>query len=145
LKQSSEFIRYKDAFRLATGLPLRFMRMDEQWCLSEHQENQSPFCQLINNQESACLECIETNRRLVAEVEADGPMTSGCFSGLFATAVPVRLDATTLGCLMTGQVFRQPPKEEHFLRAFEKLSQGRSDHLQLEVLREAYFQTKTID
>jgi len=41
------------------------------------------------------------------KVEVEGPMTCGCFSGLCATAVPVRLGSTTVGVLKTGQVFRR--------------------------------------
>ena len=145
LKGSDEFIAYENAFRLATGLPLRFMRMDEEWCLTEHNENQSPFCEIINKCKSACQQCIETNRKLLAQVEVDGPMTCGCFSGLCATAVPVRLDSTTLGFLKTGQVFRQQPKEEDFKRVVNHLVQGGFDEEQTKTLHDAYFQTKTID
>ena len=51
------------------------MRMDEKWCLTEHQENQSPFCEIINKCKKACQQCIETNRRLLEKVEVEGPMT----------------------------------------------------------------------
>ena len=145
LKASDEFVAYENAFRLATGLPLRFMRMDEEWCLTEHHENQSPFCEIINKCESACGQCIETNRKLLAQVEVQGPMTCGCFSGLCATAVPVRLGSTTLGFLKTGQVFRQQPKEEDFDRVIKHLIKDGFDPDKSQLLHDAYFQTKTID
>jgi len=145
LKASDEFVSYENAFRLATGLPLRFMRMDEEWCLTEHNENQSPFCEIINKCESACKQCLETNQKLLSRVEVEGPMTCGCFSGLCATAVPVRLGSTTLGFLKTGQVFRQQPKEEDFQRVVSHLVETGFDEKKSEVLHEAYFQTKTID
>ncbi len=145
LKASSEFVNYENAFRLATGLPLRFMRMDEKWCLTEHNENQSPFCEIINKCEVACQQCIETNQRLLSKVEVEGPMTCGCFSGLCATAVPVRLGSTTLGFLKTGQIFRQQPSEEDFERVVSRLIIDGFDEEMSQVLHDAYFQTKTID
>ena len=145
LKASDEFTSYENAFRLATGLPLRFLRMDEEWCLTEHYDNQSPFCEIINKCKIACKECVETNRQLLKTVEVNGPMTCGCFSGLCATAVPVRLGSTTLGFLKTGQVFRQQPTEEDFNQVVTKLVSQGFDGANRELLREAYFQTKTID
>jgi len=145
LKASDEFTSYENAFRLATGLPLRFLRMDEEWCLTEHYDNQSPFCEIINKCQVACKECVETNRRLLQTVEVDGPLTCGCFSGLCATAVPVRLGSTTLGFLKTGQVFRQQPTEEDFNRVIAQLVSQDLDDANRELLHEAYFQTKTID
>ncbi len=145
LKTSEEFTSYESAFRLATGLPLRFMRMDEQWCLTEHSENQSPFCEIINKCKTACQQCLETNRKLLETVEVQGPMTCGCFSGLCATAVPVRLGSTTLGFLKTGQVFRQQPGEEDFERVVNQLIENGFDPEKKELLHQAYFQTQTID
>lgn len=145
LKASDEFTSYENAFRLATGLPLRFMRMDEEWCLTEHNENQSPFCEIINKCQSACQQCIETNKKLLETVEVEGPMTCGCFSGLCATAVPVRLGSTTLGFLKTGQVFRQQPTEEQFKKVVGRLIEQGFDKKKAKPLHDAYFQTKTID
>lgn len=145
LKRSDEFVSYENAFRLATGLPLRFMRMDEEWCLTEHNENQSPFCEIINKCKEACRQCIETNRKLLSRVEVEGPMTCGCFSGLCATAVPVRLGSTTLGFLKTGQVFRQQPREEDFKNVVKKLIDDGFDKEKSQELHDAYFQTKTVD
>ncbi|MDA7892509.1 helix-turn-helix domain-containing protein [Akkermansiaceae bacterium] len=145
LRASEEFTSYENAFRLATGLPLRFMRMDEEWCLLEHSENQSPFCEIINKCKTACSECINTNKRLLEMVEVEGPMTCGCFSGLCATAVPVRLGSTTLGFLKTGQVFRKQPRKEDFERVVSKLIEDGFDPAKRDLLHQAYFQTQTID
>lgn len=145
LRNSGEFLAYQDAFRLATGLPLRMMRMDEDWCIREHRENQSPFCELINKCQIACRECIETNRKLHLLAEVDGPMTCKCFSGLCATAVPVRLGVTTLGFLKTGQVFRQQPSEEDFQRVLAKLIAEGVHPQDGELLHTAYFHTKSVD
>jgi AraC-like DNA-binding protein len=145
LKNSGEYVSYHEAFRLATGLPLRFLGRDEEWCITGHSENQSPFCEIINKCDSPCAECLHTNKKLIEEVEVQGPRTCGCFSGMCASAVPVRLDTTTIGFLKTGQVFRRQPKEEDFERVVEKLTDQGFEPEQKEVLHEAYFKTKTID
>ena len=145
LRNSPLFATYRDAYREATGLPLRAVRADEDWCLGQHHQTQSPFCEQLNRCESACEACISTNKRLMNEAKVEGPTTCGCFAGLCATAVPIRLGATTVAYLKTGQVFHRPPSEEDFAR-LEKdfVAKGMSEE-QINGLREAYFQTRTID
>jgi AraC-like DNA-binding protein len=144
---SPVFSRFEDAFRSATGLPLRFMRWDEEWCISEHRENQSPFCVLINSCESACEACRETNRKVTEEaMEVDGPVTCACFMGLCATAVPVKLGNLPLGFLKTGQVFKRQPTEEQFARIIENLKSDLEISEDDEVnLRNAYFETRQVE
>ena len=57
LAESELYRTYREAFRHATGLPLRLVPVDEQWCLPEHLENQSPFCEQLNLCEEACQAC----------------------------------------------------------------------------------------
>lgn len=147
LHTSRLFARFEEAFRSATGLPLRFLPRDEEWCITEHRENQSPFCELLNRCDTACSACQETNRKLVEEAkQVDGPKTCGCFSGLCATAVPVKLGKIVLGFLKTGQVFMRQPTEEDFLRVIKTLKSLRDISDKDETnLRAAYFETRTVD
>lgn len=145
LHSSDEFTTYHEAFRLATGLPLRFLSRNEEWCIAGHSENQSPFCEIINKCDSPCAECVHTNRKLIEEVEVDGPLTCGCFAGLCASAVPVRLGCTTIGFLKTGQVFRRQPTEADFEKVVSRLIEQGFDPERRNLLHEAYFKTKTID
>ncbi|MGJ8725993.1 MAG: helix-turn-helix domain-containing protein [Roseibacillus sp.] len=145
LQESELFKNYCDAFRLATGLPLRFMRSDEQWCLNEHRENQSPFCEMLHRCSTACSECKAVNHKLMAQAEVAGPSSCGCFAGLCATAVPIRIGATTIGFLKTGQVFRQLPTEGKFDAVAKTLVADGIDESNLSPLKEAYFQTQTVD
>lgn len=145
LQESDLFNNYCDAFRLATGLPLRFMRRDEQWCLNEHRENQSPFCEILQKCKVACQDCLKTNHRLMDEAEVKGPMTCGCFAGLCATAVPIKLGSSTIGFLKTGQVFHRQPTEEDFKRTAETMGASALSKKELETLHDAYFQTKSVD
>lgn len=145
LQESDLFNNYCDAFRLATGLPLRFMRSDEQWCLNEHRENQSPFCEMLHRCSTACSECLSVNHRLMKEAEVSGPSSCGCFAGLCATAVPIKIGATTIGFLKTGQVFRQLPTEADFDRLVKTLLKDGIEESRLAGLKEAYLHTQTVD
>lgn len=145
LQESELFENYCQAFRLATGLPLRFMRADEEWCLNERRDNQSPFCELLHRCETACGECQAVNHKLKKQAEVAGPSSCGCFAGLCATAVPIRLGATTLGYIKTGQVFKQLPTERDFDTVSQKLSDTGFSASELAGLKDAYFRTQTID
>ena len=82
------FTTYQSAFRSATGLPLRFLKMDagiDAAC--ERDANGSAFCEKLNLCKSACKACIDVNQRLTTEAKINGPTTCHCFSGMSATAV----------------------------------------------------------
>lgn len=145
LQASELFLNYCDAFRLATGLPLRLMRSDEQWCLDEHRQNQSPFCERLHDCKVACNDCVAVNQKLIEQAEVEGPSSCGCFAGLCATAVPVRIGATTVGFLKTGQVFRRLPTSEDFGRVAGRIRAKGVPEEEIEKLRTTYFQTQTIE
>lgn len=146
LKVSDAFRNYQEAFRLATGLPLRLVGANpDSWCLDEQTVNRSPFCEALNLCAAACTACIDTNRRLMEEAEVNGPTSCQCFAGLTATAVPVRLGATTIGFLKTGQVFSKVPDEKDFEIFLGKLGRRSLEEKTEKTLREAYFQTCTVE
>ncbi|MGB6219609.1 helix-turn-helix domain-containing protein [Haloferula sp.] len=146
LKASDVFLNYQHAFRIATGLPLRLVGANpDQWCLDEHAVNRSPFCETLNLCASACHACIDTNRRLMEEAEVKGPLSCHCFAGLTATAVPVRMGATTIGFLKTGQIFSKIPDERDFENFLGKLGRRNLEEGTEKKLREAYFQTRTVE
>ncbi|MFT3992535.1 MAG: helix-turn-helix domain-containing protein [Luteolibacter sp.] len=146
LKHSELFATYQDAFRVATGLPLRLVGPDlESWCMDEHGENRSSFCELLNLCKSACHECIETNRHLMHEAVAKGPSTCHCFAGMAATAVPIRYGRMLVGFLKTGQVFNQVPTEAAFSKVAKTLArQGLSDD-QVDQLKALYLKTRAVE
>lgn len=147
LATSRIFSKFESAFSSATGLPLRFIPRDEEWCIGEPRENESSFCRLLNQCETACSACKETNRRLIENaIEVEGPQTCGCFTGLCATAVPVKLGRTILGFLKTGQVFKRQPTEDDFSRIINRLtSEGNIADAYIDKLHTAYFQTQQVD
>lgn len=144
--ESELFHQFKEAFCTATGLPLRLVPSDSEWCVDQN-VNQSPFCQVIKRCESACNACREVNRQLEGgSTGIEGPKTCDCFAGLCSTAVPVRLGKTTLGFLKTGQVFLRKPDEGDFSRIIAHLKKtGPLSSREEKGLHDAYFQTRELN
>ena len=143
---SERYKMYQEAFRIATGLPLRLVSSDpDGWTLDDQKINRSPFCEALNLCQSACAACVETNRRLMEEAEANGPSTCHCFAGLCATAIPVKLGASVIGYLKTGQVFTQTPNEERFDELLGAIGRKTLNKSARDTLRAAYFQTRVVE
>jgi AraC-like DNA-binding protein len=146
LRQSDLFRVYQDAFRTATGLPLRLVgATPDDWCLDDQAVNRSPFCEALNLCKSACNACIETNRRLMAEARVNGPSSCHCFAGLTASAVPVKVGNSLVGFLKTGQVFSRTPDEAQFERVLGTLGRKTLDQETQNTLRSAYLQTRSVE
>lgn len=138
-------MRFQEAFRASTGLPLRLVSSHSDFCLDPGIENQNAFCEELNNCAKACEACVEVNRKLMEEAEAKGPTTCHCFTGMCATAVPVRLGKATIAFLKTGQVFSSKPSEEDFEKTLAGLPAGADSKEAIERLRATYFKTKVLD
>lgn len=146
LAGSERFRIYQEAFRTATGLPLRMVSSDPGgWCLDDQRINRSPFCEALNLCESACRACLETNRRLMEEAEVKGPTSCHCFAGLCATAVPVKLGASVIGFLKTGQVFNQTPSPEGFEKMLGTIGRKTLPESEIASLKTAYLQTRAVE
>jgi len=137
---------YQNAFRCATGLPLRFVRLDVGIdYLCEQSENSSAFCEKLNLCSVACKACVDVNRRLNEEAKMNGPTTCHCFSGMSSTAVPVSCNGKMIGMLRTGQIFHKIPKPSTFEAVSKTLRRQGLSEKDAEALREAYFQTKVVE
>ena len=146
LATSERFSVYQEAFRTATGLPLRLVSADpEGWCLDDQKINRSPFCEALNLCKTACGACLDTNRRLMEEAEVHGPTTCHCFAGLCATAVPVKLGASVIGFLKTGQVFSQTPTEDQFDGILNMIGRKTLDKKANAILKSAYLETRYVE
>jgi AraC-like DNA-binding protein/ligand-binding sensor protein len=144
--QSDRFKIYQDAFRLTTGLPLRLVSADpDHWCLDDQAINRSPFCEALNLCGSAYTACQETNRRLMKEAEIKGPSTCSCFAGLCATAVPVKMGASVVGFLKTGQVFTKVPSEGQFAAMLGSLGRKTLSAAAISQLKGAYLRTRSVE
>ena len=146
IASSERFKIYQEAFRTATGLPLRLVSADpEKWCLDDQAVNRSPFCEALNLCNSACGACLETNRRLMQEAEVNGPTTCHCFAGLCATAVPIKMGASVIGFLKTGQVFSQTPTEEQFDILLGAIGRKTLNAKNRNTLRSTYMETRFVE
>jgi len=146
LKQSDLFRAYQDAFRTATGLPLRLIGPDPgTWSLDDQAVNRSPFCEILNLCKTACGACLDTNRRLITEASVGGPVSCHCFAGLAESAVAIRLGTHVVGYLKTGQVFSRVPDEAQFEEVLGSLGRKTMDRKTQDMLREAFFQTRTVE
>lgn len=137
---------YQQAFRCATGLPLRFAKPDAslgEICTSA--ESGSPFCASLNLCASACDACIEVNRQLISQASVKGPASCECFSGMSASAVPVFCGGSLIGMLRTGHVFHKVPEPEDFDKVAKTLARQGLTGEDAEKLREAYFQTRVVE
>ena len=143
---SDRFKIYQDAFRLTTGLPLRLVSSDpDHWCLDDQVVNRSPFCEALNLCGGAYSACRETNRRLMKEAETKGPSTCNCFAGLCATAVPVKMGASVVGFLKTGQVFTKVPSESQFAEMLGSLGRKTLSAASIDQLKAAYLSTRAVE
>ncbi|MGD7654685.1 MAG: PocR ligand-binding domain-containing protein [Verrucomicrobiales bacterium] len=146
INTSERYQMYQEAFQHATGLPLRLVSADpDGWCLDDQKTNRSPFCEALNHDNVSCSACIETNRRLMKEAEVNGPSTCHCFAGLCATAVPIKLGASVIGYLKTGQVFSKIPTEDQFDKLLGAMGRKTIDKPSRDTLRAAYFQTRFVE
>lgn len=146
IANSDRYKMYQEAFRTATGLPLRLVSSDpDGWCLDDQKINRSPFCEALNLCESSCSACVDTNRRLMKEAEVNGPSTCHCFAGLCATAVPVKMGASVIGYLKTGQVFSRIPTPDQFEKLLGAIGRKTLDKTSRDKLKEAYFQTRFVE
>ncbi|MBK1792006.1 helix-turn-helix domain-containing protein [Persicirhabdus sediminis] len=146
LRDSEQMQSYKDAFRSATGLPLRLKSFDpSDWGLRSHHRNQSEFCERINACEEACQACRECNVDLMKRSEVEGPSSCKCFAGMMATAIPVYLGPQVIAYLKTGQVFQRTPTEADFNETLGKFGKNPFNEEETAKLRETYLQTQAID
>jgi AraC-like DNA-binding protein len=145
IANSDRYKMYQEAFRTATGLPLRLVSANpDGWCLDDQHINRSPFCEALNPNESSCSACVDTNRRLMREAEVSGPTTCHCFAGLCATAIPVKMGAAVIGYLKTGQVFSKTPSDEQFKKLLGALGRKTLDKTSREYLKKTYLETRFV-
>lgn len=146
LLRSELFVTYQNAFRSATGLPLRLVDNDTgNWCLDDESTNRSPFCEKLNLCKTACHACISINQRLMAEAAVSGPSTCHCFAGMYASAVPIKAGNKLIGFLKTGQVFHTVPAKSVFTSLAKTLSRQGLTATQIDELHAAYRQTRAVE
>jgi AraC-like DNA-binding protein/ligand-binding sensor protein len=147
LNESELFKTYQSAYRCATGLPLRLVRPESSVgdLLCQEDENSASFCDKLNLCKSACGACVEVNQRLMKEAGINGPTTCHCYTGMAATAIPIRNGPALIGFLRTGQVFHKLPKPRQFDTVASTLARQGLKPKEVEKLRAAYDQTRVVE
>jgi len=147
LIESELFKTYQTAFRCATGLPLRLVRPETSVTdlLCQPDENSATFCEKLNLCKIACGACIEVNQRLLKEAGINGPTTCHCYTGMAATAIPIRNGPALIGFLRTGQIFHKLPKPNQFDTVAGTLGRQGMKPKEIEKLRAAYEQTRVVE
>lgn len=142
LNQSSLYSTYRNAFVDATGLGLKLISYDEE-SDEVSSEYRSEFCALLNQSRSACLSCNHACHTLYQSAVTSG-QTISCFAGLRETAIPIRAGGQTVALLTTGQVFTTEPSEQRFREVISVLKENGTTAPQIERLREAWFNTRSL-
>jgi AraC-like DNA-binding protein/ligand-binding sensor protein len=145
LRETGLFTIYQNAFQNATGLPLELVGAGSRGeCVSPDATNHGPFCEVLHCK-GACHACLETNQRLLSDASEKGTSSCHCFAGLVASAVPVKAGTSIIGYLKTGQVFTRVPDEGQFVRVVQAIGRRTLSRKSKELLRAAYYQTRTIE
>jgi AraC-like DNA-binding protein/ligand-binding sensor protein len=142
LARSNLYNEFKQAFCVATGLPLT-LRPLEYWQLAHRgQPYENPFCAMIAQTNRGCAAHLEAEQSAV-EAAQSGSATVRCFAGLCHTAVPVKLGERTIGFLQTGQIALHSPS----VAGFEKIGRQITDWgvpMDLKSLEDAYYRCKVL-
>ena len=102
LSHSHVFQEYRQAFKLATGLPLE-LRPAENPRMSVAPDSCHRFCRWVSENHKAIVACSRCQYDLLRKAQS-GAATVTCPFGLWETAVPVRNGRVLLGFLRTGKV-----------------------------------------
>lgn len=145
IRESESFSIFQESFRQSTGLPLRLVATDDDWCIEGHRDNQSAFCETLADCHIADTACRDNNQRVTQTAKIAGTTSSGCFAGLTSTAVPIKYQGTTIGFLKTGQIFYQTPSTKNFSKLAQQFKLLGLENAQIDRLQESYLETKTIE
>ena len=144
LAQSRIVREYEEAFREATGLPLKLVPEgvpDKRHGFGAHE---NPFCMLVTQTPAGCGVCLKTQREAMKKLGKKlAPQQVCCFAGLTEVAVPVVIGGQHIATLLSAQVFRRPQTKEDFARLASKLIEW-GLHTNLNRLEEAYFHTRVV-
>jgi AraC-like DNA-binding protein len=79
------------------------------------------------------------------EAELGNAASCSCFAGLQATAVPVKMGASVIGFLKTGQVFTKVPSEAQFDAILGALGRKSLNEASIKQLKKSYLETRAVE
>jgi AraC-like DNA-binding protein/ligand-binding sensor protein len=139
---SKVFKDFQSAFTNVTGLPMALQPVESFQLSCHEQQKEGPFCALMAQGNRTCGACLQSQSQ-VAKGGREGAQTSVCYAGLCEIVVPLRVGNRLFGFLRTGQVFKQKPTERQFQRTVKLLASW-GVNLELNALRDAYFETRVV-
>ncbi len=135
---------YEDAFRKATGVPLKVVPPDESQQRRSFGDNENTFCALAAGSPEGCSACLEAQTRAQRGAARHRvPQQVNCFAGLTDVALPVVVNGRHVATLMSGQVFRREPTERDFAMVLKMLASGQGREWEAK-LRKSYFDTPVV-
>ena len=135
---------YEDAFRKATGVPLKVTPAGEPAQRLDMGTGENPVCALLSGTPGGCAGCLESQKRLLRSA-GKGLVAQqvSCFAGLTDVAVPVVVGGEHRAALLSGQFFRRQPTGRDFRLVVQMLGAPRGEEWELR-LRQAYFETPVV-
>jgi AraC-like DNA-binding protein len=145
LEHSDLFQRYRQAYLDATGLPLQLeFAASPSSDICRSGENESLFCQAINEDPANCEACVETTNQLRNDLEGE-IHNMQCFAGMQETAVAIRSGDTLLAYLKTGEIFVEKPTKKRFKTVADTLRSEGYPEDKIDDLRDAWLATPVVD
>jgi AraC-like DNA-binding protein/ligand-binding sensor protein len=135
---------YEEAFRKATGIPLKVVAPDAPRHCHDFGAMENPFCTAIRLSTAGCAHCLEAQMRAQRSAGTKlVPQQVSCFAALTDIAVPVVICGRHTATLMSGQVFRREPTERDFKMVLKMAGGGPGEEWERKV-RKAYFATPVV-
>ena len=142
LKKSQLFRDYQHAFEGTTGLPLILRAAGSFAPPLQGSRQINPFCSLLASRNKTCAACLQLQQK-IEDGAGTGAKTLECFTGLSESAVPVRVGATVIAYLQTGQVMLHAPSPVRFRKLMQLLKKWDAS-LDEKKLKAAYFLTRVL-
>ena len=135
---------YEEAFRKATGVPLKVIPPGEPGQRLALSSSGNAFCALVAGTPGGCAACLETQVRVVRNAARKlATQQISCFAGLTEVAVPVMIGGRHVATLLSGQVLRREPTERDFVIVARMINGGANGDWEKRA-RRAYFETTVI-
>lgn len=135
---------YEDAFRKATGVPLKVAPAGDPTQRLDLGSGENPVCVLLSGTPGGCAGCLESQKRLLRSAgKGSVAQQVSCFAGLTDVAVPVVIGGEHRAALLSGQFFRRQPTERDFKLVVQMLGANRGPEWE-QTLRQAYFETPVV-
>lgn len=143
LSESQILSDYARAFSDATGLPLKFSRVDKKGPGMRGSRKANAFCIKMAENVAGCRVCVDMQARLTTKAQSEESPSATCLAGLTDSVVPVRIGEKIIGVLQTGQIALRELTKGDFAKVVRYLQNDgvKADWNSLENL---YFKTRVV-